>query len=78
MSKVCQVTGKRPVSGNSISHSHRKTKRRFLPNLQVKRFWLPSEKRWIRLRLSAKALRTINKKGIEKVVAEMRAAGKNI
>lgn len=78
MSRVCQVTGKRPKSGNRVSHSHRKTKRKFYPNLVTKRFWLPSENRWIKLKLSTKALRTINKKGIEAVVAKMRAEGKNI
>jgi large subunit ribosomal protein L28 len=75
MAKVCQVTGKRPSTGNNVSHSHRKTKRRFLPNLQSKRLWVESEKRFVRLRLSAKALRTIDKKGIDAVLREMRAEG---
>jgi len=78
MSRVCQVTGKRPRSGNNVSHSHRKTKRTFSPNIQVKRFWLESEKRWIKLKLSTKAIKTINKNGIEVVVAQMRAAGQKI
>lgn len=75
MAKVCQVTGKRPSTGNTVSHSHRKTKRRFLPNLQSKRLWVESEKRFVRLRLSAKALRTIDKKGIDAVLREIRAEG---
>ncbi|WP_028356937.1 50S ribosomal protein L28 [Brackiella oedipodis] len=78
MAKVCQVTGKRPLVGNNISHANNKTKRRFLPNLQTRRFWLESESRWIRLRISTSALRTIDKKGIEAVVAEMRANGQSI
>jgi len=78
MSRVCQVTGKRPRSGNNVSHSHRKTKRRFNPNLQIKRFWLENEKRWIKLKISTRALKTINKKGIETIVAEMRANGQKI
>lgn len=75
MARVCQVTGKRPQKGNHVSHANNKTKRRFFPNLQYRRFWLESEKRWIRLRLSQKGLRTIDKKGIEVVLAEMRARG---
>ena len=75
MARVCQVTGKRPQNGNHVSHANNKTKRRFLPNLQYRRFWLENEKRWIRLRLSQKGLRTIDKKGIEVVLAEMRARG---
>ena len=78
MSRVCQVTGKVPVTGNKVSHSNIKTKRRFLPNLQYRRFWLESEKRWISLRITNAALRTIDKKGIEVVLAELRAAGKKI
>ncbi|MBC8455802.1 50S ribosomal protein L28 [bacterium] len=78
MSRVCQVTGKRPRAGNNVSHSHRKTKRTFSPNIQVKRFWMESEKRWIKLKLSTKAIKTINKNGIEAVVAQMRAAGQKI
>jgi large subunit ribosomal protein L28 len=75
MAKVCLLTGKRPVSGNNVSHANNKTKRRFEPNLQWKRLWLPSEKRWVRLRLSAKAIKIVNKRGIESVVAELRRNG---
>jgi large subunit ribosomal protein L28 len=78
MARVCQVTGKRPMVGNNVSHANNKTKRRFLPNLQSRRFWIESENRWITLRVSAKALRTIDKKGIEAVRAEMRARGESI
>ncbi len=78
MAKVCQVTGKRPMSGNNVSHANNKTKRRFLPNLQKKRFFLPSENRWIRMKVSARAIKTISKKGIEAVVREMRARGERI
>ena len=73
MSKVCQVTGKRPQSGNNVSHANNRTRRRFLPNLQSKRFWLESEKRFVKLRVSHKGIRTIDKHGIEKVVADLRA-----
>jgi len=75
MARVCQVTGKRPQKGNHVSHANNKTRRRFFPNLQYRRFWVESEKRWIRLRLSQKGLRTIDKKGIEVVLAELRARG---
>jgi large subunit ribosomal protein L28 len=75
MARVCQVTGKRPQKGNHVSHANNKTRRRFFPNLQYRRFWVESEKRWIRLRLSQKGLRTIDKKGIEAVLAELRARG---
>lgn len=75
MSKICQVTGKRPQSGNNVSHAHNKTRRRFLPNLQYKRFWLESEKRYIRLRVSHKGLRIIDKYGIEKVLTDLQAQG---
>ncbi len=78
MSKVCQVTGKRPMSGNNVSHAHNKTRRRFLPNLQSKRFWLEDEKRYVRLRVSTKGMRIIDKHGIDKVVADLRAGGQNI
>jgi large subunit ribosomal protein L28 len=78
MSKVCQVTGKRPQSGNNVSHAHNKTRRRFLPNLQNKRIWVESEKRFVRLRISQKGLRTIDKHGIEKVLADMRADGQRV
>jgi large subunit ribosomal protein L28 len=78
MARVCQVTGKGPMSGHHVSHANNKTKRRFLPNLQSHRFWVASESRWIRLRLSNAALRTIDKNGIESVLAEMRARGEHI
>ncbi len=71
MAKVCSVTGKRPMSGHNVSHSNRKTKRRFLPNLQTRRFWVDSLKRWITLRVTTKAMRTIDKKGIEAVLKEI-------
>jgi len=75
MSRVCQVTGKKPQTGHNVSHANNKTKRRFLPNLQYRRFWLEGEKRWIRLRVTNAGLRTIDKKGIEVVLAELRARG---
>jgi large subunit ribosomal protein L28 len=75
MARVCQVTGKGPMVGNNVSHANNKTKRRFLPNLQSRRFWVESENRWVRLRVSANALRTIDKLGIDTVLAEMRARG---
>lgn len=78
MSKVCQVTGKRPVTGNNVSHAHNKTKRRFLPNLHYKRFWVEGEKRWVRLRISASGMRTIDKKGIDTVLADLRARGEKV
>ena len=78
MSKVCQVTGKRPQSGNNVSHAHNKTRRRFLPNLQYKRFWIESEKRYVRLRVSRKGLRIIDKHGIDKVLEDMRAQGQRV
>jgi large subunit ribosomal protein L28 len=78
MARVCQVTGKRPVSGNSISHSNIKTKRRFLPNLQKKRFFLAEEDKWITLKVSSEGLRTINKRGLLTVVKELRANGEKI
>ena len=78
MARVCEVTGKGPMVGNNVSHANNKTKRRFLPNLQYRRFWLEGEKRWISLRITNAALRTIDKKGIEVVLAELRAAGKKI
>jgi large subunit ribosomal protein L28 len=74
MARVCQVTGKRPMVGNNVSHANNKTKRRFLPNLQYRRFWVESENRWVRLRISA-ALRLIDKVGIDQVVADLRAKG---
>jgi large subunit ribosomal protein L28 len=75
MSRVCQVTGKRPASGNNVSHANNKTRRRFLPNLHTHRFWLESEQRYVKLRVSTKGLRIIDKRGIETVVAELRAKG---
>ena len=78
MARVCEVTGKKPMSGNNVSHANNRTKRRFLPNLQNRRFWVESEKRWVSLRLSNAALRTIDKNGIDVVLAEMRARGDSI
>jgi large subunit ribosomal protein L28 len=78
MARVCQITGKAPMVGNNVSHANNKTKRRFLPNLQRRKFWLESENRWIRLRLTNAALRTIDKNGIEVVLAELRARGEHI
>jgi large subunit ribosomal protein L28 len=78
MARVCQVTGKRPVSGNNVSHAKNRTRRRFLPNLHHHRFWLESEKRFVRLRVSSKGMRIIDKKGIETVLDEIRARGEKI
>jgi len=78
MSRVCQITGKRPVSGNSVSHSNIKTKRRFLPNLQTKRFFLAEEDKWITLKVSSEGLRTINKNGLLSVVKKLRENGEKI
>ncbi len=78
MARVCQVTGKKPMVGYNVSHANNKTKRRFLPNLQSRRFWVESENRWVRLRVSAAALRSIDKKGIDVVLAEMRARGERV
>lgn len=78
MARICQVTGKVPIGGNHVSHSNIKTKRRFLPNLQTKRFFLAEEDRWIILKLSTEGIRTINKKGLFTVVKELRAAGQHI
>ena len=75
MSRVCQVTGKRPLSGNNVSHAHNKTRRRFLPNLHTKRFWVESEKRWVKLRVSRQGLRIIDKLGIDHVLADLRKRG---
>lgn len=76
MARVCQVTGKKPMVGNNVSHANNRTKRRFLPNLQYRRFWVDSQKRWISLRISNAGLRLIDKKGIEVVLADLRAQGK--
>lgn len=75
MSRVCIVTGKGPMVGNNVSHANNKTKRRFLPNLQYRRFWVESENRWVRLRISTAALRLIDKVGIDQVLADLRARG---
>lgn len=78
MSRVCQVTGKSPIVGNHVSHANNKTKRRYLPNLQYRRLWVESENRYVKLRLSNAGLRTIDKKGIDVVLAELRARGEAI
>lgn len=75
MSRVCEVTGRGPMSGNNVSHANNRTRRRFLPNLQSHRFWVAAENRYVTLRLSCRAMRTIDKKGIEAVLADMRARG---
>lgn len=78
MARVCQVTGKKPQLGNHVSHANNKTRRRFLPNLQYRRLWVESENRWVNIRVSQAGLRTIDKKGIDAVLAEMRARGERI
>jgi large subunit ribosomal protein L28 len=78
MARVCQVTGKGVMSGNNVSHANNRTRRRWLPNLHERRFWVASENRWIKLRVSNNALRTIDKNGIEAVIAEMRARGDKV
>ena len=78
MSRVCQVTGKRPVSGNNVSHAKNRTKRRFLPNIHDHRFWVESEKRYVKLRVSAKGMRIIDKKGIDEVIVGLRARGEKV
>lgn len=75
MSRVCQVTGKRPMVGNNVSHANNKTKRRFLPNLHKHRFWVEAENRWVKLRVSSNGMRTIDKKGIDQVLADLRQRG---
>jgi len=75
MSRVCMVTGKRPLSGNNVSHANNRTKRRFLPNLHIHRFWIPSQKRWIKLKVSSQGMRLIDKHGIEAVLVDMRQRG---
>jgi large subunit ribosomal protein L28 len=75
MARVCEVTGKKPMVGNNVSHANNKTKRRFLPNLQYRRFWVETENRWVRLRVSSAALRLIDKNGIDSVLADLRARG---
>jgi large subunit ribosomal protein L28 len=78
MARVCQVTGKRPVTGNNVSHANNRTRRRFLPNLRYHRFWVASENRWVRLRVSTKGMRVIDKKGIDAVLADMRSRGDKV
>ena len=78
MARVCQVTGKRPMTGNNVSHANNKTRRRWLPNLHERRFWVASENRWVKLRVSTKALRTIDKNGIDAVLAELRKQGEKV
>ena len=78
MARVCQVTGKRPVVGNHVSHANNKTKRRFMPNLQRRRFWVESENRWVSLRVTTNALRTIDRHGIDAVIADLRAKGQHV
>ncbi len=78
MSRVCQVTGKKPAVGNNVSHAKNRTRRRFLPNLQSHRFWVESEKRFVKLRISTKGMRIIDKKGIDAVLAEMRGRGEKV
>ncbi len=78
MARVCQVTGKAPIVGNNVSHANNRTRRRFMPNLQERRFWVESENRWVSLRLTNAALRTIDKKGIDAVLAEMRQRGQHV
>jgi large subunit ribosomal protein L28 len=78
MSRVCEVTGKGPISGNRVSHANNRRRRRFLPNLHQQRFWLESEKRWVSLRVSIHGMRTIEKKGIDVVVAQLREQGQKI
>ena len=78
MSRICQVTGKRPVAGNNVSHAHNKTRRRFLPNLHTHKFWVESERRFVKLRLSSKGMRIIDKKGIDAVLADIRSRGESV
>ena len=78
MSRVCEITGKRPAVGNRVSHANNRKRRRFLPNLHTQRFWVEGEKRWVSLRISANGLRTIEKKGIETIIAELRAQGRKL
>ncbi|MCK5881299.1 MAG: 50S ribosomal protein L28 [Sinobacterium sp.] len=78
MSKVCQVTGKRPITGNNVSHAKNRTKRRFEPNLHTHRFWVESEKRFVKLRVSAKGMRIIDKRGVEQILADIRARGEKV
>lgn len=75
MSRVCQVTGKRTVTGNNVSHANNRTRRRFLPNLHTHRFWVASENRWVKLRISAAGMRVVDKKGIDQILVELREKG---
>lgn len=78
MARVCQITGKAPMSGNNVSHANNKTRRRFLPNLRYHRFWLETEKRFVRLRVSTRGMRLIDKLGIDKIVAKLRERGEKV
>jgi len=78
MPRICQVTGKKPMTGNNVSHAHNKTRRRFLPNLHTHRFWVASENRFVKLRLSSKGMRIIDKNGIDAVLADIRKRGDNV
>jgi large subunit ribosomal protein L28 len=78
MSRVCQITGKRPITGNNVSHANNKTKRRFLPNIQKHRYWVENENRFVTLKLSTKGMRIVDKFGIEKVISQLRAKGEKI
>ena len=78
MSRVCQVTGKRPLAGNNVSHAHNKTRRRFLPNLHTHKFWVEEENRWVKLRVSTKGMRMIDKLGISEVLTRIRARGEKV
>jgi len=78
MSRVCQITGKRPMSGNTVSHAHNKRRRRFLPNLHTHRFWVESEKRYVKLRVSRKGLKIVDRDGIDSVLADLREAGERV
>jgi large subunit ribosomal protein L28 len=78
MSRVCQITGKRTIRGNNVSHAHNKTRRSFLPNLHYRKFWVETEKRWVRLRISGKGLRIIDKNGIDSVLKDLRSRGEKV
>ncbi|MFT7589250.1 MAG: large subunit ribosomal protein L28 [Limisphaerales bacterium] len=78
MARVCELTGKKTISGNNVSHSHTKTKRKFYPNLQKKKFWLEDESRWVTLKVTTKAIRTITKKGLSAYIRDLNKKGANI
>lgn len=78
MAQICQVTGKKPATGFNVSHSNRKTKRRFMPNIQMHRFWSPNENRYVRLKISAKGVRIVDRQGIDKVLTDMRTRGERV